>query len=152
MILERKKFCFSHWERFLIFYVHFLLFFPSIVAPFYRPRRSKLKIYCVSVPFGGLLKAFSSFIWKKFSFFASCCLIFWNINDDYTERKVFHAWFSSALRLPSHILTHSINVYVFAFRPRQEISAYVRNEGEYLTRPKTNLNKWFLIYVLRVSN
>lgn len=108
--LERKKFCFSHWERFLIFYVHFLLFFPFYVAPFYCPRRSKLKIYCVSVPFWGLLKAFSSFIWKKFSFFASCCLIFWNINDDYTERKVFHAWFSSALRLPSHILTHSINV------------------------------------------
>ena len=94
----RKKFISLLWERFLIFYVHFRLSFcyvPFLYVFLAHSLDTQSSRYIVFLFLSGILKAFSSFIWKNFLF---CCLIFWNINDDYTEsKKVFYAWFSSSL-------------------------------------------------------
>jgi hypothetical protein len=74
--------------------------------------------YIVFLFLSGDIKSIFLIYLKKFSF---CCLIFWNINDDYTESKKFFMldFLPLSLPLPSHILPHFINVYVFAeiFQP-----------------------------------
>lgn len=99
--------------------------------------------------FRGILKAFSSFIWKIL-FFA---VLFSGILMMIIPKKVSYAWFSSSCLCLSRTLTHFINVQTFCLSLRRENEAFM--PSLYTIKaphsPK-NLNNWFLIYVLRVLN
>jgi hypothetical protein len=163
---KKKKSLFLFCENVFLYFMYTFVFL-FVMLRFYMffslahsTHKAQDILYFCS--FRGILKAFSSFIWKNSLFF--CCLIFWNINDDDTEsKKLFYAWFSSSLCrcllifCASFLSMCTSSSFFFFFERKNFRLMYTEPKapGAYtllnLTQEK-NLNKWFLIYVLRVLN
>lgn len=129
------------------FFCAFFCYFPPLYV---SPSNTQSSRYIVFSFLSGDIKSIFLIYLKKFSFLLS---YFLNINDDYTERKkLFYAWFFSP-SLPKLRL-----IFLSVCTPRLERTARLIYRGSLRRIPyspstkKKNLNKWFLIYVLRVLN
>lgn len=150
----RKKFISLLWERFLIFYVHFRLSFcyvPFLYVFLAHSLDTQSSRYIVFLFLSGDIKSIFLIYLKKFSFFAVLFSGILMMIIPKAKKSFLCLIFFLSLPLPSHILPHFINVYVFAFLRFKKISALCTLSQAprrvYLTHPNTRKiwinDSWF---------